>query len=165
MVASLTLWQLCDYTSARELPWRISQWRHNEHDGISLHRRLGCLLNRLFRRRSKNTSKLRVTGLCEGRPPMTGGFPSQRASNTSLISFEISIISRHLVYSAWSFYNEIIIIVTSWWARWRLKSPASRLFTQPFVQAQIKENIKAPPLWPLYGEFTGDRWIPSTKGQ
>ena len=24
----------------------------------------------------------------------------------------------------------------------RLKSPASRLFTQPFIQAQIKENIK-----------------------
>ena len=28
--------------------------------------------------------------------------------------------------------------MTSWWARWRLKSPASRLFTQNFVQAQIK---------------------------
>ena len=31
--------------------------------------------------------------------------------------------------------------VTSWWARWRLKSPASRLFTQPFIQTQIRENI------------------------
>ena len=34
---------------------------------------------------------------------------------------------------------------------------ASRLFTQPFIQAQIKENIKAPRHWPLWGEFTGDR--------
>ena len=46
------------------------------------------------------------------------------------------------------------------WARWRLKSPASRLFTQPFIylfiQAQIKENIKAPRHWPLWGEFTGE---------
>ena len=42
---------------------------------------------------------------------------------------------------------------------WHLKSPASRLFTQPFVQAQIKENIKAACHWPLWGEFTGDRWI------
>ena len=25
----------------------------------------------------------------------------------------------------------------------RLKSPVSRLFTQPFIQAQVKENIKA----------------------
>ena len=36
---------------------------------------------------------------------------------------------------------------------------ASRLFTQPFIQAQINENIKAPRHWPLWGEFTGDRWI------
>ena len=26
--------------------------------------------------------------------------------------------------------------------RWRIKSPAPRLFIQPFIQAQIKENIK-----------------------
>ena len=50
--------------------------------------------------------------------------------------------------------------MTSWWARWRLKSPASRLFTQSFIQAQIKENIKAPCHWSLWGEFVGDRWIP-----
>ena len=53
----------------------------------------------------------------------------------------------------------------SYWARWRLKSPASWLFTQPFIQAQIKENIKAARYWPLWGEFTSDRRIPRTKGQ
>ena len=42
------------------------QWRHNGRDGFLNHRLLDCLLNRLFRRRSKWTSKLRVTGLCEG---------------------------------------------------------------------------------------------------
>ena len=57
------------------------QWCNNEHDGVSNHRRLDCLLNCLFRRRSKRTSKLRVTGLCKGNPPVTRGFPSQRASN------------------------------------------------------------------------------------
>ena len=41
-------------------------WRHNGHDGISNHQPYDCLLNRLFRHRSKKTSKLRVTGLCEG---------------------------------------------------------------------------------------------------
>ena len=51
------------------------------------------------------------------------------------------------------------------WARWRLKSPASWLFTQPFIQPQIKENIKVPRNCPLWGEFAGDRWIPLTKGQ
>ena len=28
-----------------------------------------------------------------------------------------------------------------------------------------QETIKAPRHWPLCGEFTGDRWIPRTKGQ
>ena len=45
--------------------------------------------------------------------------------------------------------------------RLRLKSPASRLFTQPFIQAQIKENIKAPRHWPLCGEFTGPGEFPA----
>ena len=42
------------------------QWRHNRRDGVSNHQPHDCLRNRLFRRRSKRTSKLRVTGLCTG---------------------------------------------------------------------------------------------------
>ena len=42
------------------------------------------------------------------------------------------------------------ITVTSKWRRWRLKSPALWLSTQPFIQAQINENIKAPHHWPLW---------------
>ena len=38
-------------------------------------------------------------------------------------------------------------------------------FAQPTVQGQIEESIKAPRHWPLWGESTGDRWIPLTKGQ
>ena len=45
---------------------------YNERDCVSNHRRLDCLLNRWFRRRSKKTSKLLVTGLCDGNPPVTG---------------------------------------------------------------------------------------------
>ena len=30
-------------------------------------------------------------------------------------------------------------------------------------KAQLKENIKAPRHWTLWGEFTDDRWIPRTK--
>ena len=55
--------------------------RHNEGDGDSSHWRLDYLHNRLFRRRSKKTSKLRVTGLCEENLPVTGEFTAQRASN------------------------------------------------------------------------------------
>ena len=45
--------------------------RHNERDGVWNHQRLDCLLNLVFR--SKKTSKLRVTGLCEGNPPVQIG--------------------------------------------------------------------------------------------
>ena len=36
----------------------------------------------------------------------------------------------------------LLITVTSQWERRRLRSLASRMFVQPFVQAQIKENDK-----------------------
>ena len=57
------------------------EWRHNERVGVSTYRRLDWLLNLLFRLRSKKTSKLRVTGICEGNSPVIGEFPTQRASN------------------------------------------------------------------------------------
>ena len=45
-------------------------WRHDERDGVSNHQPRDCLLKRLFGRRSKKTSKLRVTGLCAGNSPV-----------------------------------------------------------------------------------------------
>ena len=65
----------------------IIQWRHNEHDGVSIHQHHECLLSRLFRRRSKKTSKLRITGLCVGNSPVTGEFPAQRASYAEMFSW------------------------------------------------------------------------------
>ena len=53
------------------------QWRHNSCDGVLNHHPYDCLLNRLFRRISKKTSKLRVTGLCEGNSPAPGEFPAK----------------------------------------------------------------------------------------
>ena len=58
------------------------QWRHNGGYSVSNHQPHDCLLNRLFRRRSNKTSKLRFTGLCAGNSPLTGEFPAQMASNT-----------------------------------------------------------------------------------
>ena len=45
--------------------------------------------NRLFRRRSKKISKLRVTCLCERNPPMIGGFLSQRTCNVENVSISL----------------------------------------------------------------------------
>ena len=48
---------------------------------VTNHRRLDGLLNRLFRRRAKKISKIRVTGPCVGNSPVASEFPAQRASN------------------------------------------------------------------------------------
>ena len=45
-----------------------------------------CLLKRLLRRRSKKTSKLRVTDLWAGNSPLTGEFPAQMASNAENVT-------------------------------------------------------------------------------
>ena len=45
---------------------KLLHWRHNECDVVSNHHHLDCLLDRFFKRRLKETSKLRLTGLCEG---------------------------------------------------------------------------------------------------
>ena len=62
------------------------QWRHNGSVGVSNHQPLDCLLSRLFRRGSKKTPKLCVTGLCSGNSPVTGEFPAQMASNAENVS-------------------------------------------------------------------------------
>ena len=62
------------------------QWRHNGLNSISNHQPHDCLLNRLFRHRSKKTSKLRVIGLCVGNSPGTGELPAQMASNAENVS-------------------------------------------------------------------------------
>ena len=61
-------------------------WRYDELDGVSNHQPHDCLLNRLFGRRSKKTSKLRVTGLCVGNSPGAGEFPAQMASYEENVS-------------------------------------------------------------------------------
>ena len=78
--------------------WRISlQWRHNERDGVSNHQAHDCLLNRLFRSRSKKTSKLRVTGLCVGNSAVTGEFPAYRVSNAENFPFDDVIMWHELI--------------------------------------------------------------------
>ena len=69
--------------------WHLSlQWRHNERDGVSNHRRLHCLFNCLFKRRSKITSKLRVTGLCEGNYRWPVNSPHKRPATRKMFAFD-----------------------------------------------------------------------------
>ena len=63
-------------------------WRHNRHDSVSNHQPYDYLLNRLFRRRSKKISKLRVTGLCAGNSPETGEFPHKWPVTRKMFPFD-----------------------------------------------------------------------------
>ena len=64
----------------------VLRWRHIGRDDVSSHQPHGYLLNRLFRRRSKKTSKLCVTDFCAGNSPITSEFPAQMASDAENIS-------------------------------------------------------------------------------
>ena len=94
-------------------------WRHNGPDSVSNHQPHDCLLSRLFRRRSKKISKLRVTGLCVGNSPETGEFPAQMASNAE----NVLIWWRH--HENWDGFSECTRIlywhhhIVSKWAIWQ----------------------------------------------
>ena len=77
-------------------------WRHNEPDGVSNHQPRDCLLNYLFRFRSKKISKLRVTGLCAENSPGTGEFSAQKGSNAEN------------VFIWWSHHGRKITLTHSW---------------------------------------------------
>ena len=97
---------LC-YSASQEICISLL-WRHNGRGSVSNHQLHDCLLNRLFRRRSKKTPKLRVTSLCAGNSPGTGEFPAQMASNAE----NVSIWWRHHVMTASLCLLSIISIAT-----------------------------------------------------
>ena len=69
-------------------PLHTLRWHHNKHDGVSNHQPHDWLFNCLFRRRSKKTSKLRITGLCEGNSLVTSEFPAQKARTAEMFPFD-----------------------------------------------------------------------------
>ena len=101
-------------THADLIRWTI-QWHHNKGDGGSNHRRLDCF-NCFFRRRSKKTSKLCDTGLCEGNPPMKDGFPSHSRKmfpfDDVIMAFTFECLS-HASFAAWS---------SRWWPRYEIET-------------------------------------------
>ena len=79
-------------------PWpnifKTLWWRHNDHDSVSNHQPHECLFNRLFRRRSKETSKLRVTGLCVGNSPGPVNSPHKGPVTRKMFPFDDVIMIR-----------------------------------------------------------------------
>ena len=64
------------------------QWRHNDYDSVSNHQLHGCLLDRLFKPRSKKTPKLRVTGLCVGNSPGPVNSPHKGPVTRKMFPFD-----------------------------------------------------------------------------
>ena len=95
------------------------RWRHNGRDSVSNHQPHVCLLNCLFRRRSKKTSKLPVTGLCAGNSPGPGEFPAQMASNAENFSIwwcHHEGLTQYM-HAHWLMKTMIVIVIenTTWY--------------------------------------------------
>ena len=63
-------------------------------DSVSNHQPHECSLNHSFGRRSKSTSKLRVTGLCVGNSPGTGEFPHKWPVTRKMFPFDDVIMAQ-----------------------------------------------------------------------
>ena len=111
------------------------QWRHNERDGVSNHQPHDCLLNRVFRRRSKKPSKPRVTGFCVGNSPVIGEIPAQRASNEENVSIwwrhyandQCCMGSPHEGPRMQNFDSPLLLVWTSCWSNSHVVGNLKRL--------------------------------------
>ena len=91
--ASLSVWDDgligSGFQNVLSLVWVVTlRWRHNGPDSVSNHQPRDCLLNRLFRRRSKKTPKLRVTGLCVGNSPGPVNSPHKGPVTRKMFPFD-----------------------------------------------------------------------------
>ena len=66
-------------------------WRHNGRDGVSNHQPHDCLLNRLFRLRSRKTPKLRITGFCARNSPVNS--PHKWPVTRKMFPFNVVIMN------------------------------------------------------------------------
>ena len=96
------LMRACGYEALvwayREITLR---WRHNGRDSVSNHQPHDCLLNRLFRRRSKNTSKLRVTGFVLGIHRWPVNSPHKGPVTRKMFPFDDMIMNLRISVRNW----------------------------------------------------------------
>ena len=93
------------------------QWRHNDRDGVSNHQPHDCLFKRLFRRRSKKTSKLRVIGLCAGNSPGPANSPHKGPVTRKMFPFDdVIMYIRKPVNSYRSRWNIYVQYTSNAWS-------------------------------------------------
>ena len=91
------------------------QWRHNGHDSVSNHQPRDCLLNCLFRRRSKKTSKLRVTDLCAGNSPGPVNSPHKWPVTWKMFPLDDVIMIREKLITEVTMHSHINYSCGSMW--------------------------------------------------
>ena len=87
-------------------------WRDNDHDDVLNHQPHACLLNRLIRRRSKKTSKLRVTGLCAGNSPGPVNYPHKGPVTRKKFPFDDVIMFHGLRCHAYRSSTAILFTIS-----------------------------------------------------
>ena len=113
-----------------------SEWRHNEHDGVSNHQPHHCLVNRLLRLRSKKTSKLRVTGLCAGNSPVNS--PHKGPETRKMFPFDDVIMRYHPlsdIQHHWYSINAINYASGHLWHSFGFWSRSTMLFVRTLVNS------------------------------
>ena len=111
------------------------QWRHSGRDSVSNHQPHDCLLNRFFRRRSKKTSKFRVTGLCAGNSPGTDEFPAQMASyaeNVSIWWRHHFVALKHMLLNIPIHQQQKRLLIPPWHTGWIIGNSISLYETKQY---------------------------------
>ena len=123
---------------------------HNNYDSVSNHQSHGCLLNRLFRRRSKITSKLRVTGLCVGNSPGPVNSPHKGPVTRKMFPFDDVIMLAGKLVDIHSYGAIFATIHTAWliisWMKYK------------FMYQQLYHLL----CWKMYAKIFATCWQTNT---
>ena len=127
------------------------RWRHNGRDSVWNYQPHDCLLNRWFRRRSKKTSQLRVTGVCVGNSPGVGEFPVQKASNAEIFSiwwrhhillkFFMDIVSLTSSYCTSSLSCAVIRAISWYIGQWISEKNDANIWNRYYISIPINNGI------------------------
>ena len=112
-----------------------------------------------------------LLALCEGNQPVTGGFTLLALCGESIgggFPPKRPVITRKM-FPCRDIIMNIPPVFPLQWRHNNIDGVSNHrrlhLLLKPFVEVQIKENIKAPRHRPFVGGIHRDRWIPTTKGQ
>ena len=108
---SRALWRHCNGTNGYNnylyiIQNSIPEMSHERH-GFPDHRLFECLLNNSFRLTSEK-HQLTLLALCQGKPPVIGGFPSQRASDAEKVSITWRLHALFIFVAKW-FCKDLIL--------------------------------------------------------